>query len=1061
MDLGTFLGRSDLAGPVTVQLTGEGRLRAGERSVRARLTVEPSRLGHIEVSTGDASVQLAGQRLTYDASLRSNAGTLSIAGGGSPGAGVPAYQVRDGRMTSIDLGPLLGRPDLHTDINLTFTADVAGRTADSLRATLAVALQPSRVNHAELSGGSLETRVQGRSLEGKLRAQGPDGTLEADLSRETAAGRSLMKTGGTLQIEHLARWTGRADADGRLESRFALQAETDSAGLRSAGGTVDAVGGMGGVRLQALHAVLAPAEGQLQLDTLQVRSNVAVVDGGGRLALRPGVAPGKLGLVARLGDLGPLAALAGADTVAFDSARVNLTATGPARQWRLDGGADGYGLTFGGNLANRVTLKGTATLDSSRVSAVAGDLRVKDAAYGPLTLREITATGRYDSTVALNLALNVGDSVRVATQLRGIVSKTRDTLHADLERLTLDEGGRAWALDRPASLVLGPRVEVHDVALRAGPRSITVNGVLDRRDSSDMTLRITGLDLETLRATGLAPVGGRLDGFLHLAGRATAPRLQGRMGLAILTKRRQQIGTLVSDVDWTSQGLHIATAATPNRGGALTVEGTLPYRLTLAPRDTTTAASVERNEVDTVSLAVRADSFDLALFEPLLPPLVARGVHGRLRADARIGGSIRAPQANGTMGLTGGALELIAIKVAYLHGQMDARLQGDVLTIERFGLRTGKKNELTAAGEVRLQPLSEPGIDLAATLSHFKLVNSNQLQTSASGKVQLSGTLLKPSLSGSLVLDRTNFFVGAGAAQAKVEQVDLTPEDLRRLARDFGPAVLARGHQAPGLMDRVKLDLDITMPNQVWIRRTSTPKVNIELAGRLKVTQEPGQEMQFFGQVEPVPNRGTIELSGRQFRLTDGDINLAGPVDSTKLNVNASYQVPTQSGGDNEGVLIGVHATGRLDSLGLEFTSDPSLSQDDILSYIITGQPASDNPLFESQSGGGAGTTGQQVAVSTLAGAISNTAGQGLGFDVFQIRQDPTRGLTLTAGRYLGSRLFLNLQLPLQVSTQNRAAGTGLGPGFELEYTLRRWLRADVRGGSLSPGVLFRARRAY
>jgi translocation and assembly module TamB len=219
--------------------------------------------------------------------------------------------------------------------------------------------------------------------------------------------------------------------------------------------------------------------------------------------------------------------------------------------------------------------------------------------------------------------------------------------------------------------------------------------------------------------------------------------------------------------------------------------------------------------------------------------------------------------------------------------------------------------------------------------------------------------------------------------------------------------------------------------------------------------------MQFFGQVEPVPNRGTIELSGRQFRLTDGDIYLTGPVDSTKLNVNASYQVPTQSGGDNEGVLIDVHATGRLDSLGLQFTSDPPLSQDDILSYIVTGRPASDNPLFESQLGGGGGSTGQQVAFSTLASAISNTAGQGLGFDVFQIRQDPTRGLTLTAGRYLGSRLFLDLQLPLQVSTQNRQAGTSLGPGFELEYTLRRWLRANMRGGSLSPGFLFRARRAY
>jgi translocation and assembly module TamB len=213
--------------------------------------------------------------------------------------------------------------------------------------------------------------------------------------------------------------------------------------------------------------------------------------------------------------------------------------------------------------------------------------------------------------------------------------------------------------------------------------------------------------------------------------------------------------------------------------------------------------------------------------------------------------------------------------------------------------------------------------------------------------------------------------------------------------------------------------------------------------------------------VQPVPNRGTIALSGRQFRLTDGDIYLNGPVDSTKLDVNASYQAPTQSGGDNEGVVISVHATGRLDSLALEFSSDPSLSQDDILSYIITGQPASDNPLFESQGAGGTGISGQQVAVSTLAGAISSRAGQGLGFDVFQIRQDPTLGLTLTAGRYVGSRLFLNLQLPLQASTQNRATGTGLGPGLELEYTLRRWLRADMRGGSLSTGFLFRARRAY
>jgi translocation and assembly module TamB len=259
----------------------------------------------------------------------------------------------------------------------------------------------------------------------------------------------------------------------------------------------------------------------------------------------------------------------------------------------------------------------------------------------------------------------------------------------------------------------------------------------------------------------------------------------------------------------------------------------------------------------------------------------------------------------------------------------------------------------------------------------------------------------------------------------------------------------------------VKLDLAIQMPEQVWIRRTATPKTNIELTGNVQLRKQLGQDMQFFGHAEPVPDRGTIEISSREFRLAEGDINLAGPVDSAKLDVTATYQVSTHSGGDDEGVLISVHARGRLDSLGLEFSSDPSMSQDDIISYIVTGRPTSDNPLLESQATGG-GTTGQEVALGTLAGAISSTAGQSLGFDVFQLRQDPTSGLTLTAGRYLGSRLFLDIQLPLQLTRQSQQTpGTNLGPGFELEYTLQRWLRANLRGGSLPPGLLFRGRRAY
>ena len=65
--------------------------------------------------------------------------------------------------------------------------------------------------------------------------------------------------------------------------------------------------------------------------------------------------------------------------------------------------------------------------------------------------------------------------------------------------------------------------------------------------------------------------------------------------------------------------------------------------------------------------------------------------------------------------------------------------RGDTLTVDRLRLLTGKKQELVATGAVRLRPLSEPGLDLNATLAHFRLVNSAQLQTAASGKLQLGG----------------------------------------------------------------------------------------------------------------------------------------------------------------------------------------------------------------------------------------------------------------------------------------------------------------------------------
>lgn len=111
------------------------------------------------------------------------------------------------------------------------------------------------------------------------------------------------------------------------------------------------------------------------------------------------------------------------------------------------------------------------------------------------------------------------------------------------------------------------------------------------------------------------------------------------------------------------------------------------------------------------------------------------------------------------------------------------------------------------------------------------------------------------------------------------------------------------------------------------------------------------------------------------------------------------------------------------------------------------------------EQGGGVNAT--QVAINQLAENLGGAAGEELGFDVFTIRQEPERGLTLTAGRYIASRLFVSLQQPLRIGTTTDQQSSASGPGFELEYAWRRWLRSTLRGGSLPTSLLMRGRHAF
>ncbi|HEX6668792.1 MAG TPA: hypothetical protein VF061_04510, partial [Gemmatimonadales bacterium] len=669
VDLGTLLGRPDLAGPVTLAGSGGGTWSETERAVQGTLTLAPSRLGHVEVTDGTAGAELRGERLTWNAALRSSGGALSLAGEGRPLAEVPSYTVRQGRADSLDLGVLLGNDSLSTALSAKFAGSLTGTVLDSLLARLDLELLPSRVNDAELGPGRLTLGLDRGALKGDVRLDGGDAALTAALTGNVGTHQSRVRAGGDLRVERLARWTGDTAADGRLEGRFGLDLVADSSGLATVGGQVTALGGVGGVRLQQLHVAFSPAPGAVEVDTLVIRSNAMVLDGAGRIALRTGATRDTFRVSGRTGDLTPLMRLAGADSVVVDSTLLDLTVTGPPERRRIEGQADAFRLLYGGTLAERITARGGATMDSTGMSAVDGRVRVLGAAAGKLTARTVELTGRSDSVVSLQGTIEVSDDISLGLGLQG--STSGDTTVAQLQRLDLNEGGRRWRLTRPAGIALRPdAVEVDGFALAAGDRGISLDGIFTRRDSSDLTMRINGLELDALAEARLAPLAGRLDGTLHLSGPAEAPSVEGRMALAVRQPDGDDVGRIESELAWTRTGLRVDANASHREGGRLTVAGTLPWRLTLVPEDTAARVGFAREPADTMLLAVRADSFDLAFFEPFLPQETATALTGGLAVDAQIAGTPDQPRATGTVDLRDLGLELPTLGVTYQEGRL-------------------------------------------------------------------------------------------------------------------------------------------------------------------------------------------------------------------------------------------------------------------------------------------------------------------------------------------------------------------------------------------------------
>lgn len=208
-----------------------------------------------------------------------------------------------------------------------------------------------------------------------------------------------------------------------------------------------------------------------------------------------------------------------------------------------------------------------------------------------------------------------------------------------------------------------------------------------------------------------------------------------------------------------------------------------------------------------------------------------------------------------------------------------------------------------------------------------------------------------------------------------------------------------------------------------------TKELDILLMPELTVWKEPTGPVQILGMVT-IP-KGSATTSGKQFDIQNSHLYFAGG-DSVNpyLDFTILHEVDYKK--------IHIYITHTLDSPIFLFNSDPFMSQNDIMSYLLFGSPA-DASL---------NSDGSKTALKTDATNFMLGAGvKGLINGATKIQIDTMNILTTQEGG-MGIEVGTHLNKDLRVLYKNDTLSSIL-----VQYQLNRWLRLDADIHALGQGI--------
>lgn len=675
--------------------------------------------------------------------------------------------------------------------------------------------------------------------------------------------------------------------------------------------------------------------------------------------------------------------------------------------------------------------------------------------YGTITVAAVNWEADLDPEAPSKLSLVATDAVaglkirRVQLGGDGQLNYHRLTLDADTERgsaslavaggwdkVKREWGGQisesklspsgftAWSLEHPTGLLLGQTRLSLEPACWVGSGRACANLIRNvNGDGFRSEWNVDALQLETFKP--LLPktltLKGRLDG-------------RGKLALVDGDIRSADGDLRITDGRLETKDAPAIDLETGSLRAEQSADGRLHAVLDFKLRQGDVANGGRADLAADVSLApgagfdqralggqVRLEVPDLAFVEPFVRE--ARQVRGRLDGDLRLAGTPAAPKIEGTLTLADGHAKLVTPGIELKELTMKITGRGDgPLAVE--GSAKSGEGTLVLAGTVE-PSTAPPTADLTLKADNFQAAAIPAARAWIGADLHLVSDASGVKLTGEINVPKAEItpqgLGGSGAVTATPDQVIVgaapPPED-----------------KPIAITTNVRIALGDSVRLEGFGLKT-------RLEGAVTVFEEPNRETRGQGELRLVD--GAYKAYGQDLTIDYGRLLFTGGAITEPAVEMRAVRKP------RDDIEVGVRVRGTLDRPELTLDSQPAMTREQQLSWLVLGRPLESTSTSDRSAVSNAAMSLGLTGGDYLAGKI----GKNVGLDTISVGSTPGEDASaaqLTLGKYLTPRLFVSYGLGLFQP----------GNSFKMLYDIGRGFKLQTETGVVSGGdVLYTVER--